>query len=135
MVKGKKKMNGGMAPIFAGLALANTGLKTLKPATKADNWLKSQGIETDPQKLSGLKYVAASALKGMRDYLGWGMVDARAGKSGNQIMGQSMVGGSMDGNMNMIRGEQYGTHTMKKYTPQSTNGISGSGKRMKAIKL
>jgi hypothetical protein len=140
MVKGKKKggmkkMKGGFLPaVLGGVALANTALKTVKPATMADNWLKSQGIETNPDKLSGLKWLSASALKGMRDYLGWGsMVDARTGRSGNQLMGQSMVGG---GSMNLIQGEMYGTPNMKSYSPQSTNGISGSGKgRKRSMKL
>jgi hypothetical protein len=43
-----------------------------------------------------------------------------------------MVG---SGSVNMIQGEQYGTPTMRRYAPQSTSGVSGSGKRKKAIKL
>ncbi len=147
MVKGKKKggmkkMKGGIAiaPIIAGVTAAHGLAKQYKPASKLTDVLNAAGLETDPNKLSGIRKAGAYVLKGMRDWLGWGpmganMIDARAGRSGNQLMGQSMVGGSMGGSMNMIQGEMYGTPTMKKYTPQSTNGISGSGKKRRTIKL
>jgi hypothetical protein len=89
MVKGKRKMKGGLpiAPIIAGITTANTLARQYKPASKLTDLLNVAGLETDPNKLSGIRKAGAYVLKGMRDWLGWGLVDARAGRTGNQLMG------------------------------------------------
>lgn len=130
MVKKGRKQKGGiaLAPIIAGVATAHNLAKTVKPATKLTGLLNSVGLETDPQKLSGVRKAGAYVLQGMRDILGWGV-----GQSGNVLYGQS-------GGGNMIQGEQYGVPSLMRSEPKVLIGVRGSGKmkggrKMKGIKV
>jgi hypothetical protein len=130
MVKKGRKQKGGiaLAPIIAGVATAHNLAKTVKPATKLTGLLNSVGLETDPQKLSGVRKAGAYVLQGMRDILGWGV-----GQSGNVLYGQSGMG-------NMIQGEEYGVPSLMRSHPQFTNQVAGLGKmkggrKMKGIKV